>query len=51
VLLRTGHLWSRKAVLIPLSAVAEVSAAGFRLNITAQQVHDLPPADIDQPAG
>ncbi len=51
VLLRTGRLWSRKAVLVPRSAVAEVDAAGFHLNITAKQVHDLPPADIAQPAG
>jgi hypothetical protein len=51
LLLRTGHLWNRKAVLIPRSAVAKVSADGFRLNITAKQVHDLPPANIDQPAG
>jgi hypothetical protein len=51
VLLRTGHLWSRKAVLVPRSAVAEVDAGGFHLNITAKQVHDLPPADLDQPAG
>jgi hypothetical protein len=51
VLLRTGHLWNRKAVLIPRSAVTEVDADGFHLNITAKQVHDLPRADIDQPAG
>jgi hypothetical protein len=51
VLLRTGHLLSHKAVLIPRSAVAEVGADGFHLNITAKQVHDLPPADIHQPAG
>ncbi len=46
VLLRTGHLWSRKAVLIPRSAVAVVDADGFHLNITATQVHGLPPADL-----
>ena len=46
VLLRTGHLLSHKAVLVPRSAVAAVGADGFHLNITAQQVHDLPPADI-----
>jgi hypothetical protein len=51
LLLRTGRLWSHKAVLIPRSAVAAVDADGFHLNITAKQVHDLPPADIDQPAG
>ena len=50
VLLRTGHLWSHKAVLIPRSAVAEVAADGFHLDMTAQQVHDLPPADVDHPS-
>lgn len=47
VLLRAGHLWNRKAVLVPRSAVAAVGADGFHLDITAQQVHDLPPADLD----
>lgn len=47
--LRMGHLWRRKAVLIPRSAVANVGADGFHLNITTQQVQDLPPADTDRP--
>ncbi len=42
VLLREGHLWGRKQVAIPVSAVASVDA-GIRLNITKQQVEDLPP--------
>ena len=46
VLLREGHLWGRKDVAIPLSAVAGVEE-GIRLNITKQQVEDLPPVDID----
>ena len=45
VLLRTGHLWSRKPVLVPRSAVADVDADGFHLSITAKQVHDLPRSD------
>ena len=48
VLVRTGHLWSRKAVLVPRSGVATVGADGFHLDITTQQVHDLPAADLDQ---
>lgn len=48
VLLRTGHLWNRKAVLIPRSAVAAVDADGFHLDITTQQVHDLPAADLER---
>jgi len=51
VLLREGHLLSRRTVLIPRSAVARVGADGFHLRITTQQVQDLPPADIDHPAG
>lgn len=47
VLVRTGHLWSRKAVLIPRSEVAAVGADGFHLNITTKEVHDLPHADLE----
>ena len=47
VLLQEGHLWGRKEVAIPISAVTGVDD-GIRLNITKQQVQDLPPVDIDQ---
>jgi hypothetical protein len=49
VLLREGHLLGRRTVLIPRSAVAEVGADGFRLNITREQVRHLPHADIEHP--
>ncbi len=42
VLLKEGHLWGRRQVAIPVSAVASVDA-GIRLNITTQQIEDLPP--------
>ena len=42
VLLKEGHLWGRRQVAIPISAVASVDA-GIRLNITKEQVEDLPP--------
>ncbi len=45
VLLQEGHLWGRKEVAIPISAVTGVDD-GIRLNITKQQVQDLPPVDI-----
>jgi hypothetical protein len=51
VVLREGHLLGRRMVLIPRSAVAEVGADGFHLHITKEQVQNLPPADIDHPAG
>jgi sporulation protein YlmC with PRC-barrel domain len=44
VLLGEGHLWGRKEVAIPLSAVAGTED-GIRLNITKKQVEDLPPVD------
>ena len=49
VLVRAGHLWNRKAVLVPRSAVAAVGADGFHLDITTRQVHDLPAADLEHP--
>jgi hypothetical protein len=42
VLLQEGHLWGRKEVSIPISAVIGVDA-GIRLNVTKKQVEDLPP--------
>jgi sporulation protein YlmC with PRC-barrel domain len=50
VLLQEGHLWGRKEVAIPISAVTGVDD-GIRLNITKHQVQDLPPVDIDHPNG
>ena len=50
VLLQEGHLWGRKEVAIPIGAVTGVDD-GIRLNITKQQVQDLPPVDIDHPTG
>jgi sporulation protein YlmC with PRC-barrel domain len=43
VLLREGHLWGRKEVAIPASAVTGVQN-GIRLNISKQEVEHLPPA-------
>jgi len=48
VLLQAGHLWGRKDVAIPISAVTRVDD-GIRLNITKQQVKDLRPVYIDLP--
>lgn len=42
VLLLEGHLWGRKKVAIPISAVTVVDA-GIRLNLTKEQVGELPP--------
>ena len=45
VLLQEGHLWGRKEVAIPIAAVTRVDD-GIRLNITKQEVQDLPPVDV-----
>jgi sporulation protein YlmC with PRC-barrel domain len=45
VLLAEGHLWGRKDVAIPASAVTKVEN-GIWLNLTKEQVEDLP-ADAD----
>ena len=42
VLLQEGHLWGRKKVSIPVSAVTGVEN-GIRLSLTKRQVEDLPP--------
>jgi sporulation protein YlmC with PRC-barrel domain len=42
VLLAEGHLWGRKEVAIPASAVTKVEN-GIWLNLTKKQVEDLPP--------
>ena len=44
VLLAEGHLWGRKEVAIPVTAVTRVDQ-GIRLNLTKEQVGDLPPAN------
>jgi sporulation protein YlmC with PRC-barrel domain len=49
VLLKEGHLWGRKEVAIPISAVTGV-ADGIRLSISKADVQDLPPVDIEHPA-
>ncbi|MGH3259099.1 MAG: PRC-barrel domain-containing protein [Streptosporangiaceae bacterium] len=44
VVLQEGHLWGRKEVAIPVSAVTGMEN-GIRLNLTKKQVEDLPPVD------
>jgi sporulation protein YlmC with PRC-barrel domain len=50
VLLQEGHLWGRKEVAIPIKAVTSVDD-GVQVSLTKEQVGDLPPVDIDHPAG
>jgi hypothetical protein len=45
-LLDEGHLWGAKRVAIPISAVTGVDN-GVRLNLTKDEVRDLPPVDLE----
>jgi sporulation protein YlmC with PRC-barrel domain len=49
VLLKEGHLWGRKEVAIPISAVSRVDNDGIQLSMAKAGVQDLPPVDIDHP--
>jgi sporulation protein YlmC with PRC-barrel domain len=48
VLLQEGHLWGRKEVAIPISAVTSVED-GIQLNITKHEIQHLPPVNVDHP--
>ena len=50
VLLQQGHLFGRRQVAIPIGAVTGVVDT-VQLNITKQQVENLPPVTIDHPSG
>jgi sporulation protein YlmC with PRC-barrel domain len=50
VLLQEGHLWGKKEVAIPIGAVTGVDD-GIGLSLSKQEVQDLPPVDINHPAG
>jgi len=51
VLLREGHLWGRKDVAVPMSAVKEFDSSDtdpdvLRLSLTRQEIGDLPPVPV-----
>jgi sporulation protein YlmC with PRC-barrel domain len=50
VLLQQGHIWGRKQVAIPIGAVTGIEH-GIQLNMTKQEIHDLPAIGVDDPAG
>jgi hypothetical protein len=48
LLLQEGHLWGRKEVAIPITAVTDVSA-GIKLRLCKSEVEALPPVDFGHP--
>jgi hypothetical protein len=51
VVIRHGHAWDRADTAVPAEMVAGFGEDGVQLGITRRQVQDLPPADLDHPAG
>jgi sporulation protein YlmC with PRC-barrel domain len=47
LLLQEGHLWGKKQVAIPIGAVTHVDVEDIRLNLTRDQVRDLPAVDLE----
>ena len=49
VLLDEGHIWGQKRAAIPISAVIDLKdmADGVRVNLTKDQVRDLPLVELD----
>lgn len=49
VLLDEGHIWGQKRAAIPISAVVDLRdmADGVRVNLTKEQVRNLPPVELD----
>lgn len=45
VLLQEGHLWGRKQVAIPIRTTSRMET-GVHVELTKDQVHDLPPVDL-----
>jgi sporulation protein YlmC with PRC-barrel domain len=48
LLLKEGHLWGRKEVAIPISAVRAVDEDGIRLTISKREVQDLPAVELEK---
>jgi len=46
VLLEQGHLWGKHELAIPISAVKDVTVDGVQLDLTKDEVRDLPPVDL-----
>jgi sporulation protein YlmC with PRC-barrel domain len=46
VLLERGHLWGKKEIAIPISAVTGVTPEGVCLNLTKAEVRELPAVDL-----
>ena len=51
VLLQEGHLWGKKQVAIPVSALERADADGLHVQLTRREVGDLPAVAVRRGAG
>ncbi len=49
LLLQEGHLWGRKEVAIPVASISRAAAAGITVDLTREQIGDLPAVEIGHP--
>jgi sporulation protein YlmC with PRC-barrel domain len=49
ILLQEGHLWGRKQVAIPMTAV-EAMDDGISVTLSKQEIEALPAVDLSHPA-
>jgi sporulation protein YlmC with PRC-barrel domain len=49
VLLQEGHLWGAREVAIPIAAAARIDADGIKLDLTKEQIRDLPSVPVEPP--
>jgi sporulation protein YlmC with PRC-barrel domain len=50
VLLQEGHLWGRKEVAIPMTAVEKIEE-GVSVSLSKREIEDLPAVDLAHPGG
>lgn len=46
VLLDEGHLWGRKQVAVPISAVGDIAEDEVAVRLTKDEIKDLPPVEV-----
>jgi sporulation protein YlmC with PRC-barrel domain len=46
VLLEEGHVWGKKEVAIPISAITDVTAEGAQVSLSKDEIRELPAVDL-----
>jgi hypothetical protein len=46
IVMREGHLWGARDVVIPVSAIVEFDESQVRLSLEKREIEDLPPISV-----